>query len=154
MSTDVTPEVRQTPLAVGVAEEIRALLGRRQIRQSQLARQLQVTEQWLSVRLRGLHPLDLNDFDRIARELKVEIIDLIPKDRRTATLPYSEPRPTMAPTRPPGHPAGPTGPGRTPHQHPPTIHQPGGFFLAGKPTKDSHEASPVTRRQRIVTSYE
>lgn len=78
MSIDVTPQ-RETQLSQQVAEEIRALLARRRVRQSQLARELQVSEQWLSVRLRGVQAIDLNDLQRIAAALGVRVVDLLPK---------------------------------------------------------------------------
>lgn len=73
-----TPEAPARSLTQRVAEEIRVVLARRQMRQSQLARQLNVTEQWLSVRLRGVQPIDLNDLERIADVLGVTVIDLLP----------------------------------------------------------------------------
>src|SRR5689334_16581317 len=78
MSIDVTP-ARTTSLAAQVAEEIRVILTRRQIKQSQLARALGVNDQWLSIRLRGIHPLDLVDLERIARALGVAVTELLPR---------------------------------------------------------------------------
>jgi transcriptional regulator with XRE-family HTH domain len=79
MSIDLTPDVAQTPLLSAlVAEEIRALMARRFIKQSHMARSLGVTEQWLSVRLRGVQPIDLNDLQRIAGALGVEATELFP----------------------------------------------------------------------------
>lgn len=103
MSADVTQE-RIPSLSQRVAEEIRALLARRQIRQAQLARELGVSEQWISVRLRGVQPIDLDDLERIAKVLKCRVIDLLPPDGggqatlgnprpgRTADQPNTRPR--------------------------------------------------------------
>lgn len=77
MSIAVTPGV--SPLLTElVAEEIRALMARRRVKQSQLARALGVSEQWVSLRLRGVQPIDLNDLQRIAAFLSVEPITLFP----------------------------------------------------------------------------
>src|SRR6266536_466589 len=67
MSLDVTPP-RASSLSERVAEEIRVVLARRRIRQSQLARKLGVSEQWISVRLLGKQPIDLDDLERIAHD--------------------------------------------------------------------------------------
>ena len=69
MSVDVTPGVS---LSARVAEEIRVVMARRLMRQSQLARRIGVGEQWLSVRLRGKQPIDLNDLELIAGGLEVK----------------------------------------------------------------------------------
>lgn len=87
MSVDITPSVTPS-LTEQVAEEIRALIARRRVRQSHLARKLGVSEQWISVRLRGVQPIDLNDLQRIAEALDVAVVDLLPEtasDRRTVT---------------------------------------------------------------------
>lgn len=125
MSIDVTPRGTRTLTEV-VAEEIRVALARRRMRQSQLARRMEVTEQWLSVRLRGVQPIDLNDLQRMAAALEVEVTDLIPTVTSpvrpfrdgTTEFPSAPPAPHSRPTdrRPSGHPrAGrpPAGPGRT-----------------------------------------
>jgi transcriptional regulator with XRE-family HTH domain len=65
-----------------VAEEIRALLGRRRMTGRELARRLGVSPSWVSYRLTGTQPIDLNDLDAIARVLDVGIVDLLPRDRR------------------------------------------------------------------------
>lgn len=62
-----------TPLTEIVAAEIRAWIGRRGIRQSQLARELGVSEQWISVRLRGVQPIGVDDLERIADVLGVPV---------------------------------------------------------------------------------
>lgn len=48
------------------------------IKQSQLARKIGKTEQWLSMRLRGRQPIDLNDLALIAGALGVGVHELLP----------------------------------------------------------------------------
>lgn len=62
-----------------VAEEIRALLGRRRMSGRQLASTLAVSQTWVSSRLSGSTPIDLNDLDRIAAALNVDVADLLPR---------------------------------------------------------------------------
>lgn len=66
-----------------VATQIRVQMAIQEIRQSQLARTIGKTDQWLSVRLKGRQPIDLNDLALIAEGLKVDIYDLLPS-RTTA----------------------------------------------------------------------
>lgn len=54
------------------------------IKQSQLARKIGKTEQWLSVRLRGVQPIDLNDLLLIAQGLGVGVHDLLPSPEAAA----------------------------------------------------------------------
>lgn len=89
-----------------VAEEIRALLARRRMSGRELARALDVSPSWVSYRLTGTQPIDVNDLDRIARVLGVGIVDLLPleevvsdrnsglRKRRFAEL-VPEPRPAF-----------------------------------------------------------
>jgi len=112
-----------------VAEEIRALMARRRVRQSNLARQLNVSEQWVSARLLGKQPIDLNDLERIAAALQVDVVDLLPprsgRSHRSGAItggfPTAPPPPSRpADRRPPGHPAGtarPSGQTRTARIH-------------------------------------
>lgn len=80
-----------TGLNSSVAGEIRAWMGRRGVRQSQLARVLGENEQWLSTRLRGATPLNLNDLERIAQALAVNVVDFLPHREREVTLPFPAP---------------------------------------------------------------
>jgi transcriptional regulator with XRE-family HTH domain len=83
MSIDVT-RARTNSLAEQVAEEIRVILARRRIKQSHLARELGVNDQWVSVRLRGVTPLDLLDLERIAAVLEVPVTELLPRSAAEA----------------------------------------------------------------------
>lgn len=74
----MTPREDAT-LSADVAAEIRAWMGRLQVKQSQLARKLGENDQWLSMRLRGNTPLDLNEVQRIADALGILVINLLPQ---------------------------------------------------------------------------
>jgi transcriptional regulator with XRE-family HTH domain len=75
MSTSLTTS---RTLSDRVAEEIRVMMARRLLKQSELAKLLDTNDQWLSVRLRGRQPIDLNDLERIADALGADVADLIP----------------------------------------------------------------------------
>jgi transcriptional regulator with XRE-family HTH domain len=72
-----TPE-RPATLSALVAAEVRAWMGRLGVRQSELARRMGESDQWLSMRLRGRTPLDINEMQRIAQALGVSVHDLLP----------------------------------------------------------------------------
>lgn len=82
----ITPEVSAKTLTQLVATEIRVQMARADVRQSQLAREIGKTEQWLSVRLRGRQPIDLNDLALIAQGLRVGVHELLPAPEVTARL--------------------------------------------------------------------
>lgn len=65
-------------LSARVAEEIRALLARQRRSGRWLASALGVSQTWMSSRLTGSTPIDLNDLQRIATVLEVDWSDLIP----------------------------------------------------------------------------
>lgn len=119
MSIDVT--VSGTPgttLTERIAEEIRAWLGRRDMSRAELARQLGVSKMWVSYRLNGAQPIDVNDLAAIARVLKVSVVMLIPEPDRSAIAPYLPltEEPTSNPHRPPDN---------RPNGHPSAHRQPG-----------------------------
>jgi transcriptional regulator with XRE-family HTH domain len=60
------------------AEEVRALLARRKMSATQLARELKVSQAYVWRRLSGETAFDLDDLERIANVLTVEVIDLLP----------------------------------------------------------------------------
>jgi transcriptional regulator with XRE-family HTH domain len=80
----------QRPLTEEVAEEIRVAMLRRRMTGAKLAQELGVSAAWVSYRLTGVQPIDLNDLQRIAVVLGVGVLDLMPK-RATAGYP-TEPR--------------------------------------------------------------
>jgi len=55
-------------------------MGRRRMNQAQLARSLKVSPMWVSYRLNGQQPIDLNDLERIADVLRVSVIQLLPAE--------------------------------------------------------------------------
>lgn len=82
MNTDVT----RADLSDRVAEEIRSWMGRRRISGAALARALGVSPAWVSYRLTGTQPIDLNDLQRIAAVLSVEAADLLPRSTEGRVL--------------------------------------------------------------------
>lgn len=79
-----TPERRTATLSELVAQEIDSVRGRRRMSQAQLARAMGKTPMWVSLRLRGLQPIDMNDLLLFARALDVEVHDLMPSRERAA----------------------------------------------------------------------
>jgi len=79
----ITPTEQRDSLTARVAEEIRALMARKRITGAALARMLDVSQMWVSYRLNGRQPIDLNDLARIADALGVGVVDLLPRDQRT-----------------------------------------------------------------------
>src|SRR5262245_60778718 len=61
-----------------IAEEIRALLARRRLSASDLARMTGFTQRAISRRLTGEKVIDADDLDRIAAVLEVDVTDLLP----------------------------------------------------------------------------
>lgn len=55
------------------------MLTRRRVSGRKLAEQLGVSPSWISYRLTGAQPIDLNDLERIAAALNVEVVDLLPR---------------------------------------------------------------------------
>lgn len=76
MSENVTLSV--IPMRQRVAEEIRVLLARRRISGSELARRVGVTQSHMSRRLTGETAFDVDDLERIADALGVEVASLLP----------------------------------------------------------------------------
>lgn len=72
-------------LTARVAEEIRAVMGRRRLTGAGLARALGVSQMWVSYRLNGQQPIDVNDLERIAQVLDVPVLDLFPAAYRSAS---------------------------------------------------------------------
>jgi len=70
-----------TSLREHVAEELRALLGRRKMSATQLARHMGVSQAYIWRRLNGETAFDLDDLEKIASILAVDVLDLLPRDR-------------------------------------------------------------------------
>lgn len=92
-----------------VAEEVRALLGRRQMSGAKLAAAIDRSEMYVSRRLRGETAFDLDDLERIARVLGVHVAELLPSrvSADTLTKPNlaeSTSSEALSPTRPPRDP--------------------------------------------------
>jgi transcriptional regulator with XRE-family HTH domain len=86
-----TPE-RSATLTDLVAAEIRAWLGRLDVRPSELARRMGENDQWLSTRLKGRTPINVNDLHRIAKALGLQVWQLMPAPDVAATA--ADPRTT------------------------------------------------------------
>lgn len=75
-----------------IAEEIRALLARRRMSASELARVIGVTQPYISRRLTGDTPLDVDDLAKIADALGVHISDLLPRPMEGRLITTAAPR--------------------------------------------------------------
>lgn len=122
MSTDVTPS--GATLTQRVAEEIRVAMVRKRMSGAGLARALGVSPAWISYRLTGSQPIDLNDLERLAVALEVEVVDLLPRAvadvARTLGYLHSPLTHPRGHDRPQNRPAGrASGPGRTSRTRPP-----------------------------------
>jgi DNA-binding Xre family transcriptional regulator len=85
-------------LSERVAEEIRAMLGRQRMSGRQLASKLGVSQTWMSTRLAGTTPIDLNDLERIAGILDVDVFELLPaREGRVVTHAGATRRQTTVP---------------------------------------------------------
>ena len=120
---------RTATLSEMVAEEVRAVMARRRMSGRELANQLGVSPSWISYRLSGKQPIDINDLAAIAAALSVGVHELLPppdqaaKAVRPEAIPrYSQvaewtapPPPRPRDNRPVGHPvsAVPSPVGRT-----------------------------------------
>lgn len=87
----VAPLTEAESLSATIAKRIRGLLGEQGISQARLARDLGVSQMYVSDRIRigGKTPIDVNDLQRIAALLGVPVIDLLPSAARvTPTARY------------------------------------------------------------------
>jgi transcriptional regulator with XRE-family HTH domain len=69
-----------------IAEEVRSLMGRRRMRDIELARLLGRSHTYMYRRLSGETAFDADDLELIARALDVKIVDLLPRDEREVTV--------------------------------------------------------------------
>ena len=76
----------RSSLTIRVAEEVRALMARRRMTGAEMARRLNVSQMWISYRLNGRQPIDLDDLEKIARILGVQPLDLLRSAESGSTL--------------------------------------------------------------------
>lgn len=118
-----------------IADEVRALLGRRRLSASKLAQQLGWTQAYISRRLVGDQAFDTDDLEQIARALEVKMVDLLPYEERTPSMrSYLDPTP-VAPPRVPA----PRGP------HRPVDNRPGGHPQARSARPGINRTAPTGR---------
>jgi transcriptional regulator with XRE-family HTH domain len=60
-----------------IAEEIRALMARRQVSQTELAQAVGVSQATFSERIRGRKPFNLDQLDAIAEHLNVSVESIV-----------------------------------------------------------------------------
>jgi transcriptional regulator with XRE-family HTH domain len=72
------PTGRTATLTQLVADEVRVAMTRRRMSGRDLAKKLNVSPSWVSYRLSGRQPIDLNDLLLIARALGVGVHQLLP----------------------------------------------------------------------------
>ncbi len=119
----MTPDRRTATLTDLVAQEIDAARGRKRMSQRQLCRLMGKTDNWISLRLRGIQPIDMNDLRLFADALGVDVYDLLPSREAAreagprTTVRYKTPHTAIpaqatrsADNRPPGRPGAATGP--------------------------------------------
>lgn len=75
---------RTATLSEMVAEEIRALMARRKVSGRELSAKLGVSPSWISYRLSGKQPIDINDLLRIANALGAGVHELLPSPEMAA----------------------------------------------------------------------
>jgi transcriptional regulator with XRE-family HTH domain len=119
-----TPERRTATLTELVAQEIDSIRGRKRMSQAQLARAMGKTPMWVSLRLRGLQAIDMNDLALFAQVLEVSPLDLLPareiaaaasRDANQVSEQVSRlttPKPATTSARPKHRPTGRTSPGQ------------------------------------------
>jgi transcriptional regulator with XRE-family HTH domain len=77
MSDESTPT--RGRLRQYVAEEIRVLLARKRMSGAELGRRAGITQSTMSRRMTGETAFDMDDLERIAEVLEIEVTDLLPK---------------------------------------------------------------------------
>jgi transcriptional regulator with XRE-family HTH domain len=87
-----------------VVIEIRIQMARVGIRQGQLARRIGKNDEWLSGRMRGRVPLNLEDIALIADGLGIDVASLVPPDFPSLAVPLPGAGHRPRPTSPRPHP--------------------------------------------------
>lgn len=82
--SDISTE-SATPIREYVAEELRALLARRQMSATELARRIGATQPYIWRRMSAEIAFDIDDLQRIAAVLGVEVSDLLPARPRASS---------------------------------------------------------------------
>ena len=77
-------------LSDAVAKEIRIALIRMDLKQSDLSIRMKRSEMWVSRRLRGAQPIDLNDLQEFAEALGKSPTDLIPRGLTPTASPQAD----------------------------------------------------------------
>lgn len=70
--------MRNSEYSRQVAEEIRVLLARKSLTQTELATRASIGSGTLSRKIRGLDPFLVTEVERIARALQVDVTDIMP----------------------------------------------------------------------------
>lgn len=104
----------RSDLSDRVAEEIRAVMGRKRLSGRALALLAGIPKSTVLRWLGGQTPMSLTDLELIARALDVPVVDLFPLEERVAAS--VPPLPPIRPVRV----AAPLAPGEIPQQVPPT----------------------------------
>ena len=68
-----------TRTSVGVAEEVRSMMGRKQLRGADLARTLGISQPQISYRVRGKVAWSLDELDELAGLFGCDVRDLLPQ---------------------------------------------------------------------------
>lgn len=86
--TSPSPHDSVVPLRVTMAEEIRALLARKRISGVRLATAIGKSQSYVSRRLTGETPFDVDDLEGIARVLGVDITAFLPRPDVDRSAPF------------------------------------------------------------------
>lgn len=82
-----TAPERTATLTDIVTRKIRARMGWLDIRQNEVARRMGENSQWVSTRINGVTPINLNDLARFAKALEVGLHELLPTADEAAAAP-------------------------------------------------------------------
>lgn len=75
-----TVKLKKLNYSETVASEVRSILGRRMVSQRELARALNVSPNYMSRRIRGELPFDIEELMAIARLLDIPITELVDQE--------------------------------------------------------------------------